>query len=379
MRHQGPLLFLDFDGVAHPTGRGDFSNAPYIRSIITRLSEACGRPASVVITSTWRLGGFDPVRAALWLGLDLSQIEGCTPNIEHRRRGAEILSWIESHDAHARPWIVAEDNPTILGGIDLPRRALLPFSETGLFGPAWADAAVCLVRAQAPGFEASRLDDLHRSWASLTQTPPSARCPGLFAPARALAGQGATLGWLTAVEAATGSAHAGDALGGAEICLASGSSEARHQALKAILNMIEPGDEPASADLWDAALALSRGNPELGTLMACCCMRLGAARGATEPEASAIRVAVGTARSDPEALALAKSMADSERPLCLPALDGVRAWGRVPEAQLARLEHFALSAARESLGTGAVDTWHQLADARLSQSRRRPSTGSARL
>ena len=381
MRPHGPILFLDFDGVAHPAGAGDFRHAEHVRAILARLSEACGLPASVVVSSTWRLGRFDPARAGEWLGVPASRIEGCTPDIEHRRRGAEILSWIESRGAHGRPWIVADDRPGLLGGVDLARRALLPASETGLSDPAWADAAACLVRAQAPGVApaALALADLRRSWASLALASPASGGPGLRAPARELARQGAELGWLGAAEAAIGSAHAGDACGGAEICLAAGSPRERREALEGLLGMIAPGPGPASADLWDAAGALSRSDPELVLLLASHCMRFAPSRGASEPEAGAIRAAIGAARASPEALALARAAADAGSPLCLAALDGARAWGSAQEELLQSLERAALPAARQSLGDSAVESWLASAADRQARSRRRPAAGSARI
>lgn len=102
------LLFLDFDGVLHPTlcaEREYFCRMPLFAAALREHAAL-----SVVITSSWRhfhpldsLRGHFPADIA-------SRILGVTRDSAGRPRHEEIIGYLESNAAPATPWAALDDS-----------------------------------------------------------------------------------------------------------------------------------------------------------------------------------------------------------------------------------------------------------------------------
>lgn len=103
------VLFLDIDGVlvnrrslVHQSGMRAKADTDCVAAL-NRITDSTG--ASIVVSSTWRRGGYRFVRESLRLWGVSGRIIGCTPILNCVDRGEEIQAWIDDY------WKVA-------GGID---------------------------------------------------------------------------------------------------------------------------------------------------------------------------------------------------------------------------------------------------------------------
>ncbi|MBU1689095.1 MAG: hypothetical protein KJ589_17285 [Proteobacteria bacterium] len=118
------ILFLDFDGVLHPVGCVDGTDAPLFSRVaaLWEILRACP-DVRVVFSTSWReLYKFDEMTALVTRdgGEDLvHRFVGSTPNLEaegfYGRRNVEIRSWLEGHDP-AVPWLALDDMLELFAG-----------------------------------------------------------------------------------------------------------------------------------------------------------------------------------------------------------------------------------------------------------------------
>lgn len=110
----GPILFLDFDGVLHPTGGRatgvPFSQVPLLEAL---LREPRFAAVKIVVSSTWRetysLGRLRQVFAP-----DMQdRVIDVTPALDDydgpHQRHAEICAWLKAHPEVTR-WTVLDDH-----------------------------------------------------------------------------------------------------------------------------------------------------------------------------------------------------------------------------------------------------------------------------
>lgn len=108
------LIFLDFDGVLHPTSRehGLFSCMPAFESFIREHPQA-----RIVISSSWRIDyDIDQLRANFSLDI-AARIIGVTPDfavpgwpMDYRHlREKEILAWLRDNPVVYDRWIALDD------------------------------------------------------------------------------------------------------------------------------------------------------------------------------------------------------------------------------------------------------------------------------
>ena len=107
------ILFLDFDGVLHPTGANTvkFTRLPVLE---TFLSEPAARSIQVVITSTWRDAySIGTLRGFFSEGIR-PRILGCTEPLDEYlseyQREEEIKGWINGYPSAIERWVVLDDD-----------------------------------------------------------------------------------------------------------------------------------------------------------------------------------------------------------------------------------------------------------------------------
>ena len=130
-----PVIFLDVDGVLHPT-RGDFFFEPRCMLALRAIIEATG--AVVVLSSHWQVNaeGRADVDAALRrFGLPAIVARtvngGATPGSGEERRAREIAAWVRSHaPACAAGFVALDDLP--LDSVATPP-AFVPILPTNRF------------------------------------------------------------------------------------------------------------------------------------------------------------------------------------------------------------------------------------------------------
>jgi len=121
------ILFLDFDGVLHPSresGR-DFEQVPRLARWLTAWAGV-----DVVVSSSWRevhrqvelVEMLGPVIGARVIGctplLTVERLlgrQGWTraPNQRGRERQQEVLAWVKASWQPRRPWVVLDDMPDL--------------------------------------------------------------------------------------------------------------------------------------------------------------------------------------------------------------------------------------------------------------------------
>lgn len=101
------LLFLDFDGVMHPTGRNriPFEHLDAFESILR-----CHPYVHVVISSSWReVHDFEHMREGYFATDIQDRIVGATPIIPGATRWQEVMAYVT--DTHyTGPYIVLDDD-----------------------------------------------------------------------------------------------------------------------------------------------------------------------------------------------------------------------------------------------------------------------------
>lgn len=116
-----PILFLDFDGVMHPSGTREhetFSRMPLLAEALRGPLEA----VRVVVSSDWRLVfGLEILRQHFPVDLR-SRVVGCTPDetratsrawgamaVDHPRQ-AQAMTWLARNTGTTRyPWVALDD------------------------------------------------------------------------------------------------------------------------------------------------------------------------------------------------------------------------------------------------------------------------------
>lgn len=103
------LIFLDFDGVLHPTGKEQrhFSCLPIFENAMRQCPSA-----KIVITSTWRLAYNMDALKRIFSEDIRSRIIGCTPEGDSEDRYArsrEIESYLVSEKLQVK-WIAIDDS-----------------------------------------------------------------------------------------------------------------------------------------------------------------------------------------------------------------------------------------------------------------------------
>lgn len=107
------LIFLDFDGVLHPSGLSarPFSQLPILETFFRQPEWA---HCQFVISSTWRKGrDLQQLRAPFSSDFQL-RIIGMTPELPYLgafigSREREILAWRRDFDREHQPWIALDD------------------------------------------------------------------------------------------------------------------------------------------------------------------------------------------------------------------------------------------------------------------------------
>lgn len=107
------ILFLDFDGVLHPTGPRS-TKFSQLDVLVGFLRETEFLDLRIVVSSTWRqLYGVERLRR--FFPLDIAaRIVGVTPVLDEydsdNERGEEIRAWLEQ-EAPAAIWAALDDDP----------------------------------------------------------------------------------------------------------------------------------------------------------------------------------------------------------------------------------------------------------------------------
>jgi len=121
-------VFLDIDGVLNTTSTRNPRKLPYVADpkLVRRLKRLLASTgAKPVLASTWR---YDPAGlfSARHHGIPFI---GCTPDLPHRPRRAEIVAWLKKHPRVTR-FAVLDDDDDGLDTLPLfqpsPRRGLTP-------------------------------------------------------------------------------------------------------------------------------------------------------------------------------------------------------------------------------------------------------------
>ena len=127
------ILFLDFDGVLHPTGSASvkFSQLPMLEAF---LREPPAQNIRIVVSSTWR-DAYSLNALRRFFSVDIApRIVGCTTTLEEYdsdyERGEEIEAWLAEHASSAE-WIALDDHSQGFSP-RLRSRVLITESSTGL-------------------------------------------------------------------------------------------------------------------------------------------------------------------------------------------------------------------------------------------------------
>lgn len=171
LMEQGIIVFVDFDGVMHPSKGGDcFCRQPELAKILAALDDLSGVQTKMVVSSSWREGpmlrakdgSFDQEQAAEFLGVEINRVLGATPIINHERRDLEIMSWLEASGRARSPWIAIDDDPLLFADDLVRSRTLFADPLTGLSSKGFAAAARCMASTQLG------LDKAKQVWAELS-------------------------------------------------------------------------------------------------------------------------------------------------------------------------------------------------------------------
>lgn len=129
------VIFLDFDGpiiplLCYQQKSGIFTPRngkawPSCIEQLNRVTDTTG--AKIVVSSTWRLGGFDDVKAKLAAWGATGEVVGITP-VFRTIRGAEIGAWL-LENPEVTSFVIFDDDKDM--GNHLPRLIHTPF-ETGI-------------------------------------------------------------------------------------------------------------------------------------------------------------------------------------------------------------------------------------------------------
>lgn len=127
------ILFLDIDGVLNTsTFRDTFGNRCHPKKIELLGDIVLQTGCKIVITSDWRFGGIGP-GSDIWSAIQckafvdkppentinaiLDSIIDKTFDLDDGR-SAEILSWVKTCDYQVNKFVVIDDKPEIVSGID---------------------------------------------------------------------------------------------------------------------------------------------------------------------------------------------------------------------------------------------------------------------
>lgn len=103
------VLFLDFDGVLNPFGKGmtmDFSPAA-CHNLNTLLKQH--EDLKIVVSSAWRHKGYEYVREVLGKnGIDRDRVIDITPEGKSMNRGQHIQKWLDDN-LHHGPFVIIDD------------------------------------------------------------------------------------------------------------------------------------------------------------------------------------------------------------------------------------------------------------------------------
>lgn len=103
------ILFLDFDGVLHPSPSGELGIFCHLERFEAILR--AHPTVEFVISSSWRLTYPEDVIVGIFADDIQSRIIGMTPEIKDNfqyPRHAEILAWLDGAAYHG-PWIALDD------------------------------------------------------------------------------------------------------------------------------------------------------------------------------------------------------------------------------------------------------------------------------
>lgn len=116
------LIFLDFDGVLHPTGKDKNKEVFACIMPLWKILRSCS-DVNVVFTTSWRdIYKLDEMVEFVTYGggEDLaSRFIGSTPNLEgggyYGRRDLEIEQWLSDNN-YSGQWLAIDDMPEIFNG-----------------------------------------------------------------------------------------------------------------------------------------------------------------------------------------------------------------------------------------------------------------------
>jgi hypothetical protein len=141
------VVFLDIDGVLNSSEylysprhvSGSRKIDPLAVERLNRITDATG--AVVVVSSTWRIMGLDPIRALLAEHGVKAPIIDVTPE-DNGTRGQQIGNWLSSHDVES---FVIFDDDNDMG--DLARALVQTDFEFGLADKHVSEAMAILLAA----------------------------------------------------------------------------------------------------------------------------------------------------------------------------------------------------------------------------------------